>query len=125
MALNNKKHFASISALPTVSNTPTKRRWKQRPYLEKRMKVQGVEIPQQVQDDAVCFMKGSAVFRSQDVQRVIDQHPMIDSLAWKPAGLSMRVADRIIQRERKAGVIGPDEMDRPRAAAWRWLRRER
>jgi hypothetical protein len=69
-------------------------------------------------------MKGSAVFRSQDVQRVIDQHPMIDSLAWKPAGLSMRVADRIIQRERKAGVIGPDEEDRPRAAAWRWLRRE-
>jgi len=86
------------------------------------MKVQGVEIPRQVEDDAVRFMKGSAVFRSQDVQRLIDEHPMIDSLAWKPAGLSMRVDDRIIQRERKAGVIGPDDLDRPRVASWRWLR---
>ena len=85
------------------------------------MKVQGVEIPQQVQDDAVSFMKGREVFRSQDVQRIIDKHPMIDTLAWKPAGLSMRVADRIIQRERKAGVIGPEDIEKPRSAAWRWL----
>jgi len=85
------------------------------------MKVQGVEIPQQVEDDAVRFMKGSVAFRSQDVQRLIDEHPMIDSLAWKPAGLSMRVADRIIQRERKAGVIVPGELDKARSASWRWL----
>lgn len=85
------------------------------------MKVQGLEIPQRVQDDAVAFIKMKRSFRSQDVQRMIDDHPLIETLAWKPAGLAIRVADRIIQRERKAGNIVSVDAEKARSTAWRWM----
>ncbi len=85
------------------------------------MKVQGLEIPQRVQDDAVAFIRKKRSFRSQDVQRMIDDHPLIEALAWKPAGLAIRVADRIIQRERKAANIVAVEADKARSTSWRWI----
>lgn len=86
------------------------------------MKVQGVEIPQAVQDDAVAYIRRQPTFRSFDLQRAIDTHPMIEKLSWKPIGLAMRVADRIIQQQRKAGNIGPGVEEKPRVASWRWIR---
>jgi len=85
------------------------------------MKVQGIEIPQVVEDDTLAFIKGQPYFRSFDVQRMIEEHPMIETLAWKPVGLAMRVADRIIQHHRKAGNIGPSTPDRMRPSLWRWI----
>lgn len=84
------------------------------------MKVQGVEIPQAVTDDAVAYIKRGKCFRSNDVQRFIDEHPSINTLPWRPAGLAMRAADRIIQRLRRDGLIAPSDVSGARASTWRW-----
>lgn len=83
------------------------------------MKVEGHQIPAEVVDEAVAAMKRYAVFRCFDIQSVI-----VKRLAEVPSthrlGVAHRTADRLIQRERKAGRIGPMHGNK-RSPDWRWI----
>lgn len=63
------------------------------------MKVLGYEVPQSVIDNCIIRMKYEDRFRLSNIISVA-------ILAGAPAGeISYRIADRLIQRERKAGNI--------------------
>jgi hypothetical protein len=66
------------------------------------MKVHDIEIPQQVIDAAVARMRYEP-FRSADIERVVRE--TLGDVGCKTAEVHNRTADRLIQRERKAGRI--------------------
>jgi len=81
------------------------------------MKVKGIEIPLAVQEAAVAVMKTKHSFTAFNVTSVVAQHMGVktsDEIAY-------RTADRIIQRERKAGNIGPSDSARSRSSYWKWI----
>jgi hypothetical protein len=67
------------------------------------MRVNGVEIPQEVVDRCVTAMKSIGLFTSGQIE-VISQHVE-----------SYRLVDRLLQRERKAGNIEYSKGE------WRWI----
>ncbi|MFM0163901.1 hypothetical protein PQR39_26240 [Paraburkholderia sediminicola] len=81
------------------------------------MKVKGVEIPQAVQDAAVAFMKAEHSLTTFKVQGLVAR-----LMSMKHGDeVAMRVADRLMQRERKAGNIGPSDSTRARSHYWKWI----
>lgn len=81
------------------------------------MRVKGVEIPQTVQDEALAFMKTEHSLTLFKVQGLIER-----LMGLKHSDeVAMRAADRIMQRERKAGNIGPSDNTRSRSHYWKWI----
>lgn len=62
------------------------------------MKVLGVTVSQEIQDECLARMK-KQWFCAQHIQAIAQPFPRINS------SIAMRIADRLIQRERKAGNI--------------------
>jgi len=90
------------------------------------MKLYGYEIPQHVIDGAACFMRREP-FTSAMLVGVIDRLLPADA---KPANrlasrgdIAYRGADRIVQRERKAGRLVSDSKLRG-IQFWRWVDKE-
>ena len=81
------------------------------------MQVKGVEIPQAVQDAAVAFMKTEHSLTTFKVRGLVAR---LMSLSHSDE-LAMRTADRLVQRERKAGNIGPSDSTRARSHYWKWI----
>lgn len=77
------------------------------------MIVQGYQVPDSVIEAAMVRMKCGLHFRAFEIEGVVQR-------AGVPAadGLSMRVADRIIQRERKAGTIA---IIKTPQRCWEWV----
>ncbi|QBR00486.1 hypothetical protein E1956_25980 [Paraburkholderia pallida] len=68
------------------------------------------------QAHVVAFMKQAPTFTAFKVTRELARHLGVsfnDPVAY-------RGADRLIQRERKAGNIGPSDPSRGRSAYWKW-----
>jgi hypothetical protein len=63
------------------------------------MKVYGIEITQAEIDACVARMKLTPYFGSYQIERVLEK------AGHRGGNIAMRAADRIIQRERKAGNI--------------------
>lgn len=64
------------------------------------MKIQGVEISEAQEAGALTFMRSGAMFKAADVESAF-----IRLGVQNVDGVPMRAADRLIQRERKAGRI--------------------
>lgn len=80
------------------------------------MKVKGTEIPYGVQDAVVEFMKTEHSLTSFKVTRLIAR---LMGLSHSDE-IANRAADRLIQRERRAGNIGPSDLTRTRSHYWKW-----
>ena len=84
------------------------------------MKVKGVLVPDEAIDAAVAAMKRQVGFQSYNVERAIRDH-IAAAGGSISAQVLLRAADRVIQRERKAGNIGPLNSDGKRSSYWRWI----
>ncbi|MPW17901.1 hypothetical protein GCT13_13375 [Paraburkholderia sp. CNPSo 3157] len=81
------------------------------------MKVKGIEIPEAVQNAVVDLMKRRHTFTAFALATEIASHMAcgpLDEVAY-------RGADRIVQRERKAGNIRPSDSTRSRSPYWKWV----
>ncbi len=70
------------------------------------MRVNGERIPEQVIQAAIAFMKSRKVFNSADITSLLEKHHVFENY---------RAADRILQRERKAGNIRFGDFK------WKWV----
>jgi len=81
------------------------------------MKIKGIEIPESSQAHIVAFMKSEPTFTAFKVTSELARHLGVS----RSDELAYRGADRLIQRERRAGNIGPSDPSRSRSAYWKWI----
>jgi hypothetical protein len=75
------------------------------------VKVEGHEVSQDAIDACIARMKNGGYFRAFEIEGIVERAGLPKSIS------AMRVADRIIQRERKAGNITTCTI-RP---YWKWV----
>jgi len=88
----------------------------------KAMRVEGAEIPKGIIGKLVRRMKGKNSFRASDITDIALaqlEEAKIQSKAERPY-IAHRLADRMIQKARKAGVISLGTTDGERRS-WRWV----
>jgi len=88
-----------------------------RPSNMGRVTVKGTEIPGTVQATAIELMKHRHTFTAFAVACEIARCMGCDCMDE----VAYRGADRLVQRERKAGNIGPSDPSRNRSSYWRWV----
>ena len=83
--------------------------------IAKPMKVQGVDISAEIVQAVMDELKSKKVFSASFAEKAFERRGVPNPVS-KPA--SMRAADSLIQKLRKAGLI---ELDRKSKEPWKWV----